>query len=152
MIAWIWLIIAFVLLFLEFYLPGGIMTMIAIVFFLLAFVSAYQIYGIAGGVLFFLISFVGGLLVIWLALTSIKKSRNTFILQSDQEGYEGSEKTPEYIGKEGVAVTDLSPAGFALIDGKRVQVVGQDRYIEKGESIAVIDRRGGYLIVKTVSR
>jgi membrane-bound serine protease (ClpP class) len=150
MLAWLWLVIAFVLLFLEFYLPGGIMAMISVVFFLLALVYGYQIYGIAGGVLFFLISLFGGGAVIWFALTSIRKSRNTFILQSDQEGYEGSEKKPEYIGKEGVAVTDLSPAGFILIDEKRIQVISQDGYVEKGKNVAVIESRGGYLIVKTI--
>jgi len=151
MLAWICLLIAFVLLFLEFYLPGGIMTMIAIVFFGLALAYGYQFYGIMGGILIFLISFVGGGIVAWFALTSMRKTTNTFILQSDQEGYEGSEKQPEHIGKEGVAVTDLSPAGFALIDGKRLQVIGQDRYVEKGETLVVVDSRGGYLIVKTSS-
>jgi len=152
MLAWLWLVIAFVLLFLEFYLPGGIMAMVAIAFFLLAIVYGYQIYGIAGGAFFLVASFLGTGVVIWSALTSIRKSRNTFILQSDQEGYEGSERQPEHIGKEGVTVTDLSPAGFAQIDGNRIQVVSQQGYVEKGTDVAVIDSRGGYLIVKTVSK
>ena len=35
----------------------------------------------------------------------------------------------KYIGMEGVAVTDLRPAGAAFINGKRVDVVSRGEYL-----------------------
>lgn len=144
----LWMFVAFLLVFLEFFLPGGIMGMAATVFFVLSWISAYQTYGPVISILFFFISVVFCGIVVWFALKRLQKNTNTFRLQADQEGYEGVDKKSEYIGKHGVAVTDLGPAGFIVIEGQRLQVVCQARYIEKGEKVIVIESRGGYLLVK----
>jgi len=146
-VPFLWLLVAFVLLFLEFYLPGGIMAMISSVLFLIALVSAYQAFGLIGSIVFFILSLFGVIIVARYALVRLKRSKDTFFLQDSQEGYEGSEKRPEYIGKEGVTLSDLGPSGFAMIEGRRLQVVCQERYVDKGEQIVVVDSRGGYLIV-----
>jgi len=144
---WIWLVLAMVLLFLEFYLPGGFMALASIVFLIIAWITAFQTFSTAISILFFLASFLVCAFVIRYALSHIKTSDAIF-LREDQKGYEGVEKTPEYIGKEGISVTDLGPSGYALIEEKRLQVVCQQRYVEKGEKIVVVDSRGGYLLVQ----
>jgi len=53
-------------------------------------------------------------------------------------------------GKEGIAMTDLRPSGKALIDGKKVDVVSQGDYIQKGEPIDVVMVSGNQVIVKTI--
>jgi len=53
-----------------------------------------------------------------------------------------------YIHMEGIAVTDLRPAGTAFINDKRVDVVTRGEYLEKGVRILVTAVTGNQIIVK----
>ena len=67
---------------------------------------------------------------------------------SREEGV--SSQSPElgsYIDMQGTAVTDLRPAGTAVIDGKRVDVVTRGDYIEKDSAIIVTAVTGNQIIV-----
>ena len=52
-----------------------------------------------------------------------------------------------YVGKNGVAVTDLRPAGIAVIDGKRIDVVSQGLYIDKNAAVLVTAVSGNRVVV-----
>jgi membrane-bound serine protease (ClpP class) len=54
------------------------------------------------------------------------------------------------IGKEGVAVTPLRPAGTALIDGKKVDVVTEGEFILPGTTIVVTDTPANKVLVKSL--
>ena len=54
------------------------------------------------------------------------------------------------IGKEGVAITPLRPAGTALIDGKKVDVVTEGEFILPGTSIIVTDTPANKVLVKSL--
>ena len=143
------LVLAWLLLFLEFYLPSGVMAAAAAVVYLIAVAMAFSTYGLGWALLFILVGMIGGGCLAWLATAIIKKSSstNTFYLSKDQEGFLGAEADDSLIGKTGVALSDLRPSGFALIDNKRVQVVSEGRYVEKGTAVIVEACRGGYLVV-----
>lgn len=53
-----------------------------------------------------------------------------------------------YIHMEGTAVTDLRPAGMAIINDKRVDVVTRGEYLEKGVGIIVTSVTGNQIIVR----
>jgi len=53
-----------------------------------------------------------------------------------------------YIDMEGTAVTDLRPAGTAVINGKRVDVVTRGEYLEKDAVILVTAVTGNQIIVR----
>ena len=53
-----------------------------------------------------------------------------------------------YIDRQGTAVTDLRPAGKAIIDGKRVDVVTRGEYFEKDATIIVTAVTGNQIIVR----
>ena len=53
-----------------------------------------------------------------------------------------------YIDMQGTAVTDLRPAGKAIINGKRVDVVTRGEYFEKGATIIVTSVTGNQIIVR----
>lgn len=55
-----------------------------------------------------------------------------------EEGYVSHSIDESLPGQEGVALTDLRPAGFARIDGKRIEVVSSGGYINKGAKIIVV--------------
>ncbi len=54
------------------------------------------------------------------------------------------------IGKEGTAITPLRPAGTALIDGNKVDVVTQGEFILPGSSIIVVDTPANKVLVRSL--
>ena len=54
----------------------------------------------------------------------------------------------DYLGSQGVAVSDLRPSGVATIEDQRLDVVTQGEYIEKQTQIIVIAVRGNQIVVK----
>jgi membrane-bound serine protease (ClpP class) len=69
-----------------------------------------------------------------------------------EEGFtSASSDLEEYVGKEGVAVTMLRPAGMALIEGKRINVVTDGEFIEKNAQVRVSEVEGGRVVVEQVT-
>ncbi len=69
-------------------------------------------------------------------------------LGSDQ-GYASAPRSDmELMGKQGVALSPLHPAGIAQIDGNRVDVVSDGSLIEPGEAILVDKVDGNRVVVK----
>lgn len=154
MTAFIMLFVGLLLIFLEFYTPGGILAVIGAIF-LIASVLLFlhtTTSLMAGGAFI-----VGAALllafVIWFALYRIRKSskENTFYLSDDQEGYQSSHFDSSLIGKQGKTLTDLGPSGFILIDGRRLQAVCRGPYLDRGSDVIVIGGEGAHLIVKPIS-
>ena len=76
---------------------------------------------------------------------------NLFVLKDKQENSEGYSVTPDmtqYAGKTGVALTTLRPAGIALIEGVRTDVVTFGDYIDAGTNIVVVRVEGSKIFVK----
>ena len=59
-----------------------------------------------------------------------------------------SSELDSFIHMEGTAVTDLRPAGMAIINNKRVDVVTRGEYLDKGTKIVVTAVTGNQIIVK----
>lgn len=68
----------------------------------------------------------------------------------DPEQVRGSGADPSIRGllhKQGVAVSDLRPAGFATIDGKRVDVVTRGELLDRDTPLKVIEVEGNRVVV-----
>ena len=59
-----------------------------------------------------------------------------------------SSELESYVGTQGNAVTNLRPAGIAVINGKRVDVVTRGEYLEKDSAIIVTAVTGNQIIVR----
>jgi membrane-bound serine protease (ClpP class) len=59
-----------------------------------------------------------------------------------------SSELESYVGRQGNALTDLRPAGIAVINGKRVDVVTRGEYLEKDSAIIVTAVTGNQIIVR----
>ena len=59
-----------------------------------------------------------------------------------------SSKLESYVGRQGNALTNLRPAGIAVINGKRVDVVTRGEYLEKDSAIIVTAVTGNQIIVR----
>ena len=55
-----------------------------------------------------------------------------------------------YLGKEGVALTPLRPAGTIDIDGDRVDVVTEGDFLATGTKVKVIGLDGTRIVVRLV--
>lgn len=51
-------------------------------------------------------------------------------------------------GKEGVAITPLRPAGTALIEGERINVVTEGAFVERDSSVTVVEVEGNRVVVQ----
>ena len=69
-----------------------------------------------------------------------------------REGYISAPLRDDLIGKEGVAVTDLRPAGTARIGDERVDVVTEGEYVAQGSPVRVLRSEGYRHVVATVAR
>ncbi|MBX9923789.1 MAG: hypothetical protein K2Y01_06735 [Rhabdochlamydiaceae bacterium] len=142
-------LIALVCLYLEFFMPGGVLALCAA---FLGLISAglffWQTSALwMGGVylLFLLVASVG---ICFLAIKILKRSKDSFCLHNDQEGFTSPSVEEDLKGKEGFVATELKPAGHVRIDGKIYQAVSQKDFLVKDCPIEVVSIEGSRLIVK----
>jgi len=103
--------------------------------------------------LMIVIGFIGvsGALIItiWFGVVMWKHIVLRIEMGSDK-GYHSAVKEDysEYLGQTGVALTALRPAGTAMIDGKRLDVVSVDDFIEVDMLIQVVGVNGAKITVE----
>ena len=67
---------------------------------------------------------------------------------SRERGYVSSETKNYLLGKEGIVLTELRPAGSAIFDDAPIDVVSEGAYIEKGETVKVVAVNGNRVVVR----
>jgi membrane-bound serine protease (ClpP class) len=66
------------------------------------------------------------------------------------DGYISAPPRADLVGQEGVAVTDLRPAGTAAIAGERVDVVTEGEFVAQGSPVRVLRSEGYRHVVRGV--
>ncbi len=142
--------IGLVLLFLETLLPGlsagalGMLSLAAAIAYAYLQFDARTGNMTLGIVLLFLT--VGT--VLWVKFFPDSAIARMFV-SNRQIGTVGAEK-PELLGHTGTAITALRPAGTAVFDGKRVDVVADGAFVEKGRTGKVVAVEGLRVVVRMV--
>ena len=102
----------------------------------------------------FLLSLAAALCAILLALPLLSrlamrsKAFDRLILKEESaSGGEGEAAQLSLVGKEGVALTPLRPAGKAKIGGERCDVQSADGYLPAGTALRVLSHEGGRIVV-----
>lgn len=93
------------------------------------------------------------LLFAFYKVLSKTKTWDRFVLKQQEsinEGYVASSKYEDLLGKEGITVTHLRPAGTAEFDGKRYDVVSEGGYISSNERVKVVKVGGNNIVVKII--
>ena len=86
-----------------------------------------------------------------LALFHMKRIKSPIVLQEEmkaEKGYLSTSDLEYLVGKEGIAATDLRPAGKCDIDGIIFDVRSEGKYIAKGQNVRIIRIQGNTLIIK----
>jgi membrane-bound serine protease (ClpP class) len=144
------LCVGLLLLFLETILPGMIAGIIGFLCLVGSVAVAYMDQGAKTGnfvLLVVLVLLVLGTLL-WIKFFPDSPMARMFVSHR-QIGTVRAEK-PELLGQTGTAQTMLRPAGAALINGKRVDVVTEGGFIEKGKPIKVVATEGLRVVVREI--
>jgi membrane-bound ClpP family serine protease len=134
--------------FLEFFLPGMIFA-IAGAAALVASISFFFVaHAALWNALYLLVLLLMLFMVCKMALRWIKKDKDQLYLSNNQEGYVAAQYDHSAVGKEGIAFTELKPAGHVLIEGKQSQALCETGYAPKGATVRVVGGKGGHLLVR----
>jgi membrane-bound serine protease (ClpP class) len=162
----IWEILVFIvglgLLLIElFYFPGfgfvgvtGILLMLGSIFFgLLGDVPIITGDDVSTAIIQLALSVVFGIIFIIILSKFLPKTPiwNRLILSQQEKIQEGFSSNPDltYLsGKEGKSITQLRPAGIALIDNQRIDVVTEGEFISANSQISVLRVEGSKVIVR----
>ena len=148
-------IVGMVFLMIELFTPGiGIFGGVGILALILCIV--FQAETLAQGLLLFLILGVVVTILILIVARSFRKGRiyrSALVLKDNEDKEEGYVSTDNYarlVGKKGITVTPLRPAGTARIDGEKADVVTDGEFIPAESEIEVLKVVGRRIIVKKV--
>lgn len=148
------LILGLLLLCAEIFVPGGILGAfgaLALVGAIIFGFVAFKEYGylIALGI----VLGTGGVIAAWVKYFPKSRLGRSMIVTEDIGGdVEATEPgLDELAGKEGEALSDLRPGGFARLDGRRVDVVTQGGMISKGARVRVVEVEGNRVVVAEVT-
>lgn len=148
------LIVGLVLLVIEMFLPGiglagvsGMLALIAVVVMQLGWGNPrVALYVIAITMLIIIL----GLIWIIRSFQKGRLSKSFLVLREQSDGTsvpEIASARSSLVGKSGIAVTTLRPAGIAEIEGKRVDVTTAGEFIQKGSRVTVVKAEGMQILV-----
>ena len=133
----------------EVFVPGGILgalgaaVLIGAVAIAFAISPVFGLY-IAGGVI--ILAGIG--VMAWIKFFPRLPIGRKMTLETDGKSFKASDSNQELLGQRGVAQSDLRPAGFALLNGRREDVVTEGGMINKGEAVTVILVAGSRIVVQ----
>jgi membrane-bound serine protease (ClpP class) len=133
----------------EVFVPGGILGIAGGMALLGAIVTgfiAFPEYGmlIAVGIIFL----AGVAVVIWIKVFPKTPLGKAMTVSADMsEAVATEDGLDELLGKHGMTSSELRPAGFALIDGRRVDVITLGEMISSGKSVIVVEVEGNRVVV-----
>jgi membrane-bound ClpP family serine protease len=152
MTAWLaLLILGFLLILAEFYLPGAVMGVAGgLMVFASLVLFANQTESLWAIIAYIFIVGMGLVFLVKFALWRIRSAKPDYSIYSNshQEGFQASHFDASAIGKEGIVLTDLKPGGYIQVEGKEMQAISQSGYLPKGTEVVVISGQEESLIVK----
>ena len=145
------LVVAFILVFFEVILPGGILGIIAALCVILASCFSGAEYGVGIGVLTFAGSVAAIAILVFIEFKLLARTSlgSAFFLKSSVTGHSNiAPADASIMGRKGSALTRLNPSGKVAIDGQSYEAHSQDGYIEADQLIQVVAQDNFKLIIK----
>lgn len=145
-----------VLIAVDFYLPGFVLGSIGVVLMLVAVRICFNLTNsLNKAIILFCVEVALGIGAGYASIKLFPKTAagKKMILGETQTGVraQSSKQHDDWVGREGVAQTVLRPAGVAMIDGKRLDVVAESGMIESGSLIKIVAVHENRLVVKKLS-
>ncbi len=153
-----WVLLSFLLavalIYIEFFLPGGVLGVLGAMSLITSIGLGFYFYGAGAGIAIFIGEIVGAgvLLVALMKRFPHTRMGRLMILQTALDadaGYVGSAAGIEGLaGATGVAESALRPSGVVRIQGRRVDAVADGEFVEQGHTIAVVQVEGNRVVVR----
>ena len=93
------------------------------------------------------------LIIVAALLAIVVKLVRSLILKTSQSSADGFQAPPQELaalaGQSGQSLSPLRPAGVALIDGHRVDVVTDGEFIESDTEVEVVAVEGSRVVVRS---
>ena len=138
----------------EIYLPGGVVGFLGATALIAAAIIGYQTFPSPWD----LISVIAVILLsgvcIWLWIRFFPRSKMGRKLTLDADGSQFKAAAPAsetLLHHEGEALSPLRPAGVALLNGQRVDVVAESTWIPAGARVRVIEVAGNRIVVRQIA-
>ncbi len=143
------LTLGFILLFLEVFVPGGVLGVLGG---LLIIYGCYLAFGLSPT---WGVAAVGlSVLVAIVAVRLVARSRLGRRLMLDDAGardWKAAEAgLQDLVGRRGRSLTQLRPAGLAEIDGRRIDIVADNELIEADVGVRVCEVEGNRVVVEAI--
>ena len=149
---WCLLVAGLILIVAEMFLPGLIAGSIGALCLLASVVLCFMATNPLFGTIYLIGVIIATVAVVALGLKYFPRTAygKKMVLESHSGDADESEWLQTLRGKQGVAHTNLRPAGTAMFDGKRVDVVSEGMMVSKGSAIEVIEVEGSRVVVRKV--
>lgn len=135
----------------EVFVPGGIIGVFGGMALVAAVVAGFFAFGPRGGFLaaLLLVLFSGAVLGGWIRLFPRTPMGRKLTLKTDGRDFKSADPSSASLqGHTGRAQTSLHPAGIAVIDGRRIDVVAETGYIAAGADLRVVRVEGNRVVVR----
>lgn len=149
------IILGFALIFVEMFIPGGIIGLVGGLLLIAALVYALVEFDPFVAFCVLIIELIGAAVLFWWWSKFFFKTflGRMFVLGDPDGAPEGSEKKTEeesqdLVGQTGETVTPLRPAGVAKIGGHRRDVVTEGSHLEEGAEVVVVKDEGFRIVVR----
>jgi membrane-bound serine protease (ClpP class) len=144
------LVVGILLILAETVLPGVIAGVVGACCLIAGIIVGYARFGAHTGNIILLSVFFGLIAGFCLWLKFFPDSRMARLIVSRKVVGDIGTEQPELVNQTGTAFTNLRPAGTALINGRRVDVVTEGQMIERGAALKVVAVEGMRVIVRAV--
>ena len=134
----------------ELVLPGGILGIIGMLCLLGAVGMTFAEFGMTAGTIAVAALFAFGLatLNIWMKYFHKLPLTRSLILNDETGRDKKRDSLQNMMGQIGTTVTDITPSGHAIIDGKKIDVMTEGPSIPKGSQVEITATRGPSIIVR----
>ncbi len=145
-------LVGFLMLAAEVFVPGMVLGILGTFCLIGAVVLAYVEFGVVTGSLVLAgvsaVTLTG--FVAWMFAFPHTGIGRRIMLRGSLTTGEGEKSSPEadLLGKTGVALTPLRPAGSARIESLKTDVVAEGNFIERGSRVVVVSQEGLRTVVR----
>lgn len=135
----------------EVFLPGMVAGVLGVVCLLGAAVVGFAEFGPKVGSLILMSELVAGiiLVILWMRYFPKTPLGKKYILDPSSAAH-APKDAERWLGREGLALTDLRPAGAARLDGEKVDVITTGDHLESGVRVRVVRVDGPSIFVRRV--
>jgi membrane-bound serine protease (ClpP class) len=135
----------------EIFVPGAVLGALGGVSLFAAVIVAFGISSTCGFYTLFGVLILTVLTVaVWIKFFPRSGIGRKMTLSLDGSNFKSSASRQSLLGQVGTTVSQLRPAGYALIDGKRRDVVTEGGIVEPNQPVKVVKVEGNRIVVRKV--